>query len=440
MPAPIIYPQTNLKATEQLNIVSAKGVYVYDESGKEYLEGMSGLWSASLGYGNEELIQAASDQLHKLSFAPLFGGKTHAPAMQLAEALADIVPIPNAKFFFGNSGSDANDTILKILRYYNHVQGRPEKKKIISRHRGYHGVTMSSTCLTGLPALHQNFDLPINELGILHTDCPHYYRDQLPGETEEQFCQRLIDNIQAMIEREGAHTIAAFIAEPINGAGGVVVPPIGYFEKLQPLLAANDIMLIADEVITGFGRTGRPFGSDTFNIKPQLMTLAKAMSASYLPISASVVSDDIYQALVEPSNKVGVFGHGYTYSGHPVCAAVALKTLEIYKRDNLFGYAHDAGEFFQQQLAQLINLDVVGEVRGKGLIAALEIVSDKEKRTPAPDIAGKIANACLQHGLLVRQIYGNSIALCPPLVITYAQIHELVDKLKAAINDVINAG
>ncbi len=437
MAAPIIYPQTNPKATEQLNIVSGNGVYVYDDKGKRYLEGMSGLWSASLGYGNEELIQAANDQLHKLSFAPLFGGKTHEPAMQLSHALAEIVPIKNAKFFFGNSGSDANDTILKILRYYNHVEGRPEKKKIISRHRGYHGVTMSSTCLTGLPALHQNFNLPIEELGILHTDCPHYYREQQKGETEEQFCERLINNIKRLIEKEGAETIAAFIAEPISGAGGVVVPPRGYFDKLQPLLAANDIMLIADEVITGFGRTGQAFGCNTFDIKPQLLTLAKAMSASYLPISASVVSDEIYQALVEPANEVGVFGHGYTYSGHPVCAAVASKTLEIYKRDNLFGYAHYCGEYFQQQLNKLAPLDTIGEVRGKGMIAALEVVSDKDKRTPAPDIAGKIANACLEHGLLVRQIYGNTIALCPPLVITYAQVDELVDKLKRSILMVI---
>lgn len=433
MPAPIIYPQTNPKITEQLNIVSANGVYVYDDKGKQYLEGMSGLWSASLGYGNEELIQAATDQLHKLSFAPLFGGKTHDAAMGLSEALDSIVPIPNAKFFFGNSGSDANDTILKILRYYNHVEGRPEKKKVISRDRGYHGVTMSSSCLTGLPAIHDNFDLPIRELGILHTDCPHYYRNQLDGESEEAFCSRLIKNIETLIEKEGAETIAAFIAEPINGAGGVVVPPKGYFEQLQPLLQENDIMLIADEVITGFGRTGQAFGSDTFNIKPQMMTLAKAMSASYLPISASVVTDEIYQALVEPSHKVGVFGHGYTYSGHPVCAAVALKTIEIYKRDNVFSYASECGKYFQHQLSKLSDLEFVGEVRGKGMIAALEFVSDKDKRTPAPNIASKITQSCLNHGLLVRQIYGNSIALCPPLIISFEQIDELIDKLKQSI-------
>ena len=436
MPAPVLYPQTNPKFVEQLNIVKGKGVYVYDAQGNEYLEGLSGLWSASLGYGNEELIDAATSQMQKLSFAPLFGGKTHEPAMQLAESIADMVPIKNARVFFGNSGSDANDTLLKILKYYNHVEGHAEKKKVISRQRAYHGVTMSSSCLTGLPALHSNFDLPIKELGILHTDCPHYYRNGAAGESEEAFCNRLINNVKELIRHEGAETIAAFIAEPVNGAGGVVIPPEGYFEKLGRVLKENDILMIADEVITGFGRTGNAFGSDTFNIKPDMMTLAKAMSASYLPISASVISDDIYQALVEPADKVGVFGHGYTYSGHPVCAAVALKTLEIYKRENLFEYAARAGEYLQSKLAPLIESECVGEVRGVGMIAALEIVSDKETKEPSAELAAKIANQCLQNGLIVRQIYGNSIAICPPLIITFAQIDELIDKLSDAINKI----
>lgn len=433
MPAPLLYPQTNPKLAEQLSIEKAQGIYVYDNKGKAYLEGLSGLWSASLGYGNQELIEAATTQLEKLSFAPLFGGRTHEPAMALSERLADMVPIDNAKVFFGNSGSDANDTLLKILRYYNHVEGRPNKKKVISRQRGYHGVTLSSSCLTGLPALHSNFDLPIDELGILHTDCPHYYRNSLPGESEEAFCDRLIRNVEQLIAKEGAETIAAFIAEPVNGAGGVVVPPNGYFAKLQTLLQKNDIMLIADEVITGFGRTGQAFGSNTFDIKPDMMTLAKAMSASYLPISASVISDEIYQALVGPADKVGVFGHGYTYSGHPVCAAVALKTLEIYQRDNLFDYARTAGDYMQSKLRPLGSMNCVGEVRGVGMIAALEIVSDKAQKTADAALTGKIVNQCLENGLIVRQIYGNTIAICPPLIITHEQIDELVDKLSRAI-------
>lgn len=438
MYSPILYPQTNPKKTEELLINRASGVYVYDQNGKQYIEGMAGLWSASLGYGNEELIEAATRQLHELSYAPLFGGKSHPVAIELSHVISEMVPMSDAKVFFGNSGSDANDTLMKIVRYYNVVKGQPNKKKIISRNRGYHGVTMASSCLTGLPAIHQHFDLPISGLGVLHTDCPHYYRYGMTGETEAEYCDRIINNVVSLIEKEGAETIAAFIAEPINGAGGVVVPPDGYFEKLQSVLAEYDIMLIADEVITGFGRTGAAFGSDLYNIRPNMMTLAKALSASYMPISASVVSDDIYQALVEPSNEVGVFGHGYTYSGHPVCAAVALKTIEIYKRDNLFQHAKDLGSYFQMELLKLMRFEAVGEVRGQGMIAALEIVSDRNEKRPDAEMAGKIVKACLNNGLIVRQIYGNSIALCPPLVVNQSQVDEILDKLSVSIKQSVS--
>lgn len=433
MHTPILYPQTNPKKTEELLIERASGVYVYDESGKQYIEGMAGLWSASLGYGHEELIEAASEQLRDLSYAPLFGGKSHAKAIELSHVISDMVPMSQAKVFFGNSGSDANDTLMKIIRYFNVVRGKPNKRKIISRNRGYHGVTMASSCLTGLPAIHQHFDLPIDQLGIFHTDCPHYYRYGEAGESEAQYCDRIIGNVVSLIEKEGAETIAAFIAEPINGAGGVVVPPAGYFEKLQAVLTKYDIMLIADEVITGFGRTGEAFGCDLYHIQPDMMTLAKAMSASYMPISASVVSHDIYQALIEPSNDVGVFGHGYTYSGHPVCAAVALKTIEIYKRDNLFNHAKELGGYFQRELSKLMCYESVGEVRGHGMIAALEIVSDRQTKLADAAMANQIVNACLENGLIVRQIYGNSIALCPPLIVDKKQVDEILGKLSLSI-------
>ena len=302
----VIYPTTNFKAIEQLVIDRGEGVYIYDKQGKQYLEGMSGLWCTGLGYGNRELIEAISEQLSRLSFTHMFGGKTHQPGMDLADKLAAMVPVDNAKVFFGNSGSDANDTHIKLLRYYFDAIGKPEKRKIITRERAYHGVTVAAGSLTSLPANLAHFDPPLEALGILRTDHPHYYRGAQGSETEAEFVARITANLQALIEREGADTIAAFIAEPITGASGVIVPPAGYYERVQAILAEHDILFWADEVITGFGRTGQLFGCDTVNIvQPAQMTFAKQLSSAYYPISAAVIRGDIYEAMVEPSAEVG---------------------------------------------------------------------------------------------------------------------------------------
>ena len=431
----IIYPVTNLAAVEQLNIVSGKGVYVYDDAGNQYLEGLSGLWCSALGYGNEELIAAINSQLKTLSYSHLFGGRTHPVVMELADKLAAMLPVPDARIFFSNSGSEANDSHIKMLRYYSNAIGKPQKKKIIALDRGYHGVTVASASLTGLPVMHSHFDLPVEALGILRADCPHYFRGKVGDESEDEFVSRLLKSLEKLIFEEGAETIAAFIAEPLMGAGGVIVPPEGYLPKVQALLKEHDIFLWADEVICGFGRTGNDFGSTTMGIKPDLMSLAKQLSSAYVPISAAVVPGEMYEAMAQQSADVGMFGHGYTYTGHPVACAAALKALEIYERDDLFARAAKMGAHMQSRLQEYAGHELVGEVRGKGLIGAIELVANKETGQAFSDgqVGAFAQRACQDAGLLLRVVSGSSVAFCPPLIIEENQIDEMVEKFGTAL-------
>jgi 4-aminobutyrate--pyruvate transaminase len=431
----IIYPVTNLAAVEQLNIVSGKGVYVYDDAGNQYLEGLSGLWCSALGYGNEELIAAINSQLKTLSYSHLFGGRTHPVVMELADKLAAMLPVPDARIFFSNSGSEANDSHIKMLRYYSNAIGKPQKKKIIALDRGYHGVTVAAASLTGLPVMHSHFDLPVEALGILRADCPHYFRGKMGDESEDEFVSRLLKNLEKLILEEGAETIAAFIAEPLMGAGGVIVPPEDYLPKVQALLNEHDIFLWADEVICGFGRTGNDFGSTTMGIKPDLMSLAKQLSSAYVPISAAVIPGEMYEAMAHLSADVGMFGHGYTYTGHPVACAAALKALEIYKRDDLFARAAKMGAHMQTRLQEFACHDLVGEVRGKGLIGAVELVANKETGQAFSDgrVGAFAQRACQDAGLLLRVVSGSSVAFCPPLIIEEKQIDEMIEKFDQAL-------
>jgi 4-aminobutyrate--pyruvate transaminase len=415
------------------------GVYVWDNHGKQYLEGLSGLWCTALGYGEEELVRAAERQLRKLSYSQLFGSKTNEPSVLLAEKLAAIVPIDAGRVFFGLSGSDANDTQVKLMWYYHNAIGKAERKKIISRTKGYHGTTVASGSLTGLRPFHQSFDLPIR--GILHTNSPHFYREALNGESESDFVERLAATLEDLILREGPETIAAFIAEPVQGAGGVIVPPDGYFEAVQKVLAKYDIFFIDDEVICGFGRTGQPFGANTYGIRPTTMSLAKSISSAYLPLSAVVIPEFMYEPIVELSGDIGTFGHGFTYSGHPVCAAVALRTLELIEERNLFEHAGAMGAIFQERLRRLGHHALVGDARGVGLIGAVELVADKERKTPYPadrGVGALCANRAQANGLIVRPL-GDSIAICPPLVISEKQIDELFTKLELALNETLRS-
>jgi len=436
----LLHPTTNL-AQHQANgpkvLSRAEGAYIWDNQGNQYLEAMAGLWCTALGYGEEELARVAYEQMKNLSYNQLFAGKTNEASVLLAEKLKAMAPMDAGRVFFGLSGSDANDTQVKLMWYYNNSVGRPEKKKIISRMRGYHGVTVASGSLTGLPPFHKHFDLPIP--GILHTDCPHYYRGQEGGESEAEFVDRIVGNLESLILKEGPETIAAFIAEPIMGAGGVVVPPAGYYQKVQALLKQNDILFIDDEVICGFGRTGRPFGAETFGIEPDTMSVAKAVSSAYLPLSAVLLPEFMYEAFTAMSAELGNFSHGFTYSGHPVCAAVALRNLELMEERDLFAHAARMGDLMQDRLAQFADHPLVGEVRGAGLIGALELVADKETRAAFPASQGVGAycmGRCEANGLISRAM-GDSMALCPPLIITDAQIDEIFSKLELALNETL---
>jgi len=436
----LLHPVTSLPTHHEKGPqfrMRGQGVYVYDEHGKQYLEGLAGLWCTALGYGEEELISVASEAMRNLSYAQLFGGVSHEPAIRLAEKLKSMVPFKAGRVFFGLSGSDANDTQVKLMWYYHNLIGKPEKKKIIAREGGYHGTTLASGSLTGLPPFHKHFDLPIPQ--VLRTDRPHYYRDHEDDESEADFTDRIIGNLKALIRREGADTIAAFIAEPISGAGGLVVPPVGYFEKLKPVLDENDILYIDDEVICGFGRTGKAFGIEHFPIEPATMSLAKALSSAYLPMSAVVIPEFMYEPMASVKDAL-VFGHGFTYSGHPVCSAVALRTLEIYEEREIFAKAAKMGEVMQVRLAALIEHPLVGDVRGKGLLGGIELMKDGDKRIAfdAHQTAGAtVVQRAYERGLILRPL-GDTIGICPPLVISESQVHELFDKLTAALDDCLD--
>tara|TARA_B100000780_G_scaffold82008_1_gene55972 strand:+ start:2117 stop:3487 length:1371 start_codon:yes stop_codon:yes gene_type:complete len=426
----LFHPITNLKShtSEDVLILDrGEGIYVYDKQGKKYLEGLAGLWCTSLGYGVKELADAASEQMTKLGYASLFTSKSHEPAILLSEKLIEMSPYDKGKVFFGNSGSDANDTQLKLYTYYNNALGNTSKKKIISRIKGYHGVTVASASMTGLPAQHKLFDLPAD--GFFHIDTPHFYRGALENENEEQYVQRLTQNLDDLICKEGPETIAAMIVEPLMGAGGVIIPPTNYFPSIQKVLTKYSIPLIDDEVVCAFGRTGNVWGAETFDMKPSSITIAKALSSGYIPISAVIVPDELYDPIKDASGDIGIFGHGYTYSGHPVSCAVALKTLEIYERDKIFDHVASVSDHFQLRVNKLNSFESVGEARGIGLICGIELVSNKSSKEgfiPMGSAGRVVAKICQDEGLIVRAI-GDVIAMCPPLIITKNQIDEMFD-------------
>ncbi|GEP02126.1 aminotransferase [Methylobacterium oxalidis] len=434
----LVHPYTNLasfRETGPLVLERGHGVYVYDTDGRPYIEGMAGLWCTALGYSNEELIEAASEQLSRLPFSHLFSGRSHDPAIELAETLKELMPVPTSKVFFTSSGSEANDTQVKLVWYMNNALGRPAKKKIISHLKGYHGVTVATASMTGLPANHADWDLPLP--GFIHAPCPHHYRGAEPGESETDFSARLAAGLEALIEREGPETVAAFVAEPVMGAGGAIVPPAGYFEAIQPVLERHDVRLIADEVICGFGRLGTWFGSESLGIRPNTLSFAKAVTSGYLPLGGVSIDEPLYRAMLAESAKIGTFGHGTTYSGHPVACAVALKTIEIYRRDRIIEGVREKAPHFQARLSALAEHPLVGEARGLGLIGGIEIVADKSDRCqydPKAGVAARCVAFAQGEGLIVRFLAGDRIAVCPPLVITRDEIDALFDRLTRALD------
>ncbi len=373
--------------------------------------------------------------VHKLSFAHLFTAKSHDGAIELAEKIKEIAPVETSKVFFCNSGSEANDTQVKLVWYMNNALGRPRRKKIISRIKAYHGVTIAAASLTGLPNNHIDFDLPI--AGILHTSCPHHYRFALPGETEEQFAVRLAADLEAMIVGEGPETVAAFIAEPVMGAGGVIVPPKTYFARISEVCRKYDVYMISDEVICGFGRLGQGFGCTLLGFEAHSISVAKALTSAYVPMAAVTVPEAMYQALVDQSRKIGAFGHGFTYSGHPVAAAVALKTLEIYERDRVPEAVARKSPQFLARLSALGQHPLVGDARGLGLVGALELAADKASKRPFEPKTGVGPRAVAfaeEEGLIVRSLAGDVITLCPPLIISAEEIDLLFERLGRALD------
>lgn len=428
-----LHPYTDARRHQEtgpLVIERGEGVHVFDNSGKRYIEAMAGLWSVGVGFSEPRLVDAAMRQMNELPFYHAFSHKSHGPLIELAEKLVEMAPAPMSKAFFTNSGSEANDTAIKLIWYRSNALGQPQRKKIIARKRGYHGVTIASASLTGLPNNHRSFDLPI--ANILHTECPHYWREAQPGESEEEFSQRLADSLEAMILEEGPETIAAFFAEPVMGAGGVVVPPRGYWEKIQAVLKRHDILLVADEVICGFGRTGQMFGCQSFDITPDMMVLSKQLSSSYQPISALLVNDRVFEPVADESNRIGTLGHGFTAGGHPVAAAVALENIRIIEERGLVDNAREVGAHMRKRLDGLAGHDLVGEVRGTGLIAAVELVDPRGKA--APGALGASVNGRLQEaGVISRNMY-DALAFCPPLIITAEQVDEIAAAMAGALD------
>ena len=436
-----LHPYTQLRQFEKegpLVIVRGEGVEVFDEDGKAYIEGMAGLWCASLGFSEKRLAEAAYKQMNTLPYYHSFSGKVPGPVTELVAAMIKWAPVPMARVLFANSGSESNDTAFKLVRYYNNAKGRPQKKKIIARNKAYHGVTAAAASMSGLGTMHQNFDLPLP--GIVRVSCPHLYQFGLPGETEAQFVDRLAQELEDTILREGPDTVAAFIAEPVQGAGGVLIPPPGYFARVQAILKKYDILFLVDEVITGFGRLGQNFGTQVFDLKPDMLTVAKMLTSAYVPMSALYVSNEIYQTIADASATIGVFGHGYTYSGHPLACAVALETLRIYESDKVLEHVQKVAPRLQQGLQKLKSHPLIGDARGLGLIGAIEFAADPAKRVPFDPkrgVGAYFVNRAQVHGLIVRVLMGDVIAFSPPLIISEAEIDALLERTNLALADTL---
>ena len=403
-------------------IQSGKGVWVRDIEGREYLEAMSGLWCIALGYGNERLANVAHKQMLELAYYPLTNHKSHPPVIALAEKLLSMAPAPMSRIWFSSTGSEANDCAARLSWYFWNAVGQPEKKKFISHKLAYHGNTIAAASLSGVSYAHNKFNLPLP--GFIHVTTPHFTRNGIEGETEEAFSDRLIADIERLIHAEGAHTIAAFFVEPVMAAGGIVVPPARYYEQLQLLLKKHDILLVCDEVVTAFGRTGEMFGSTTMKLQPDLLICAKALSSAYIPISALMIGPRVYEAIERQSGELGMFGLTMTYSGHPVASAVALETLKIYEELNIVDHVRQVSPSLLNGLKQLQSHPLVKEVRGIGLLAGVELL---------PKYGPECARIAESEGLIVRAI-GDTIAFCPPLIISEAEIQELLLRFQKALD------
>lgn len=440
----LFHPMTNLAAHAEsgphMTIVKGQGATVTDRTGRDYLDAMAGLWCVNVGYSHPEMAEALREQALKLPYFHAFSSMgTDLPA-RLSERLINMAPVPMSKVFYGNSGSDANDTQAKLVWYYNNVLGRPQKKKIIARRRGYHGVTVLSGGLTGLTNLHDGFDLPLPM--IRHIRPPHRLWEREPGQTDDEFATTLAIELDRFIVNEGPETVAALIAEPVMAAGGVIVPPDTYFPKIQEVLDKYDVLLIADEVVNGFGRLGVSFGSVSTNMKPDLMTVAKGITSAYVPLSAVLVNDKVWQVLLDGSAKYGSFGHGYTYSAHPLAAAAAMTNLDIIERDGLIDRVAENGKLLHELLHNAFaDHPNVGEIRGRGLMAAVEFVESREPLRPFAQqgaLAGAVTRSALENGVITRALpAADTVSFSPPFVTTPDELERMVAGVRAGLDHAV---
>lgn len=439
----VLHPFTQLhdhasgKSGDPTIVQGAKGIRIRDADGQEFIDALAGLYCVNIGYGREEVAEAIARQAHKLAYYHTYAGHTTDELAKLSDRLVKIAPGDMSKVFYGLSGSDANETQVKLVWYYHNLRGLPKKKKIIARERGYHGSTIVSGSMTGMSFYHDNMDLPVS--GILRTGAPSFYMAAHPGETELQFSKRRAQELEQLILQEGPETVGAFIGEPVLGSGGLTPPPEGYWPAIQDVLAKYDVLLIADEVVTGFGRTGEMFGSHKYGIKPDLVTVAKGLTSAYAPLSACIVGQRIYEVLDAGALKVGAFSHGYTYSGHPIGVAAANAALDILEREDLPGNAARVGEYFQKTLREAFgDSPIVGEVRGVGLMAAVEFVADpqkKERFDPKLRVGARVSDAARKRGLIARALpHGDIIGFTPPLTVTKAEVDEIVGIARQAVS------
>ncbi|MGC3940149.1 aspartate aminotransferase family protein [Roseobacter sp. EG26] len=422
-------------------ISGGDGVFIEDRDGTRLLDAFAGLYCVNVGYGRREIADAIADQARELAYYHSYVGHGTEASVTLAKMILDRAPPNMSKVYFGQSGSDANETNVKLIWYYNNILGRPEKKKIISRWRGYHGSGLMTGSMTGLVLFHNKFDLPLNS--VLHTTAPYYYRRENPDLSEEAFSAHCAQELEALIAREGADTIAAFIAEPVLGTGGIVPPPEGYWAAIQDVLRRHDILLIADEVVTGFGRLGSMFGSLHYGLKPDLITIAKGLTSAYAPLSGSIVSERMWQVLEQGTEENGPIGHGWTYSAHPICAAAGVANLKLIDQLGLVDNAKTVGAYFNAAMKDALgNHRHVGDIRGEGLLCAVELVNDVAQRTPfdpALKIGPQVAAAMLSKGVIARAMpQGDILGFAPPLCITEREVDQVVDTTRVAICDIFD--
>jgi len=442
----VFHASTHLKqyAAGELSgriISSGSGIRITDSEGIELIDGFAGLYCVNIGYGRTEMAEAIYEQAKELAYYHTYVGHTNEALVKLSDRIIKMAPQGMSKVYYGMSGSDANETQLKLVWYYNNARGLPEKKKIISRDRGYHGSSIASGSMTGLPLFHAHFDLPLER--IKHTMAPYYYRREDESMSELEFSQYCADQLEAMILAEGPETVAAMIAEPVLGTGGIVPPPEGYWQAIRKVLDKYDVLLIADEVVCGFGRLGSDFGSLHYDMKPDLITVAKGLTSAYQPLSGVIVGERVWSVLEDGTDQWGAIGHGYTYSGHPMGAAAANCNLDIIEREGLVQNAADVGAYLQQRMAETFkDHPLVGDTRGVGLLHALEFSSDKLRREHFDanlKVGPQIAAACLEQGLIARAMpHGDILGFAPPLIANRNDIDTIVDKAHQAVNKVMD--